>query len=357
MSKLNEANTEFPIFDAVLFKDLIVVAGGGGGQKFGIPNWIATYSALTFAKKKQLDTKDVIYERLHAHLETDSIVALSESKLTVFEVTTKDEIVQNDTKAIFDAPVNSKIVSCLVGNNLFVSSADVKKLVIYVVEEHSVFQSFSVGLDDNLLAIERSGKKDVVFCVFASKVLAFNTGTMKFVAESYKIEPVLTRALGFFSQLDNVLGVVTNGKDGAGLMSFVPMEGSDTRLGAVGSQTLSKNAVTCCQTLGGFLAVGTVEGEIIVFWQQNDGRFKRFHQILAHQMPIKALTVKLSANVAGSKNDLVISSFGSDSMMKSFLVEQPKIEKPLLKWVILAVLLLAFLWRIFAARTVQSVSK
>lgn len=357
MSKLNEANTEFPIFDAVLFKDLIIVAGGGGGQKFGIPNWIATYSALTFEKRKALDTKDIIYEKLHAHLETDSIIGISESKLTVFEITTKNDIVQNHTKAIFDSPVNSKIVSCLVGNNLFITSADIKKMVIYAVEEHSVFQKFSVGLDDNLLAIERSAKKEIVFCVFSSKVLSFNTETMKFVAESYKVESGLTKALGFFSQLDNVLGVVTNGRDGAGLMSLVPMEGSDTRLGAVGSQSLSKNAVTCCQTLGGFLAVGTVEGEIIVYWQQNDGRFKQFTKIHAHQMPIKALTVKLSANVAGSKNDLVISSFGSDSIMKSFLVEQPKIQKPMLKWIILIVLLLAFLWRIWPSRSVQISSK
>jgi hypothetical protein len=111
---------------------------------------------------------------------------------------------------------------------------------------------------------------------------------------------------------------------------------------SLSTQAIAKTGVTCCKFLGGFLAVGTVEGEVLVYVQNPDNTFRLLKRVVAHQMPVRALTMKLTANLSASKNNLVLSTFGSDSLMKNFLLESSTGRSYPVIQILLAVLFIAF---------------
>lgn len=345
MSKLIEKETEFPIFDAILQKDLIIISGGGGGQKFGIPNTISLFHALTFDKKYSIDTNEDLIEKLFSCSELDTIIGISENQVSLFEITTKNELKLIDKKTIFEKASTGGFVSKLIDMCLIIFDHETSKLITFSLENKKLKEVFSTHLDEKIHAIQKSSDKNVIYCIFADKVLAFNLETRKFVERAFVFPETLTKISTFYESTTGALGILDFKNMGIRLTYLKPNENNKLLLSSAKSQSFPGHQAVCSGTAGGFLAIGTVEGAILFFWREDDDHFRHFSTILAHQMPVRSLILKLSSNECGSKKDLIVSTFGTDSKMKCYLVQQPSKKNISFVKIVLTVLFLSILLR------------
>lgn len=77
--------SDSPIFTAVKFKSLVFASGGGGGQKFGLPNQIETFN-LNNLKVTGMQNTEEIFEKLYVNESEDYLLAASETSLVLFEI-------------------------------------------------------------------------------------------------------------------------------------------------------------------------------------------------------------------------------------------------------------------------------
>lgn len=350
MKKINENETDFPIFDASPIKELLIVSGGGGGQKFGVTNNISIYNILNFSKIGNIDTKDILFEKVIASPTLDAVIAVSDNKLTLFELSAKNEFIEKDSKQLFEKSSSMGVILKHVEKNLILFDVETKKLFIFSLENNQIKEIFSTHLDDKILSIQETKNTDLVNFIFSDKILTFHMKTKKFIERSFLMDKKLTRILSFFDCTNGVLGIITFEDEMMKLITLKTSEENKNLFVLQSNQKFSGHQASCCCFLGLLLVIGTVDGKVLLLSSQLDGSFYLFKMIMAHQMPVRGLFLKLAPNSVTGKNDYILTSVGTDSKIKSFMVNHPP-EKPI-AWqsIMIALLVLCLVLAVYLKR-------
>jgi hypothetical protein len=85
MKIIQQEKSEMPIFDGIKFKNLIITAGGGGGQEFGLPNKIEALDGQSLKSLFFLSTTD-LFESIYVSEVYDYLIAVSDNKFVLISI-------------------------------------------------------------------------------------------------------------------------------------------------------------------------------------------------------------------------------------------------------------------------------
>ena len=82
----------FPIWSLCLYKNWVLLSGGGGGKKFGIKNKLMLYKPYTMEILKELDTGEELVVSLISISTKDLIISGIGKDIAIYKITNNLEI-------------------------------------------------------------------------------------------------------------------------------------------------------------------------------------------------------------------------------------------------------------------------
>lgn len=275
--------SDSPIFAAVKFKNLVFASGGGGGQKFGLPNQIETFSLADLQVKECLKTEE-IFDRLYANEIHDYLITASETSIVLFEVN-HGRLVERDSKKY---PPRGKILVHHLENQLLVIVD--QSFIIYEINcrHFTLLEVLNLNLDkrvENLCALSNND----VLIAFESDLLIFSVPNSKFVEEALKLKKCQKLHLERKSA-HSFLAVYSN--QDHSVLCLHSRETSRTFV-EKSSLKITTSLVLGLATLENVVALSNREGEVLLLSGNPSGEsFVFVKRMKLHDLPITSMILR-----------------------------------------------------------------
>jgi hypothetical protein len=361
MSKASQMiKTSIPIFSATNLGSHLIIGGGGGGKRFGIPNSVQTLEMDSLKEIDSLDSSDNIYFYLKSFKDETSFVAICETEVAYYAVDPigklkktssqefkeilKPESIKKDDEFIF-SELCELTSSENITERLIVLVTDQNILVVLNKKLENVFQ---LDLKDQVTGCSFIESLKSVFVGFQSgKIMIFNLSSLEFT-QSITKDTIANLSLnsynnlfkGDFSNLRKSIffSISTQKEEENMIIGLFTFRNRKSRI--VFIRNSLDQPIFNFKELGDFqlscynyfpreqiLILGTAEGELKIYKVETESKSVSFVKtIKSHEMPVRVILVK-DLLPSKSKNSISSETKKKDSDKVEKTIEASYLEK------------------------------
>jgi len=321
MEKYFERENDFPIFEAKQLKDKIIISGGGGGQKFGVPDQIKIIQGNSFETICSVQTKSTIYERAIVSEANDFLVMVSETLISLHLLGSAGELTQLD---VLEVPANNTgyiLLAELVDSDLFVYD-NLKTFYVYRIKGNRFQKTFESEISEKILGfIPHPSARKIIF-VFARRLNLFDLGDNKFVEVSFEFAQSLKKVFWFYSEDKTILVLIDSTPEGSVAHFLRKSKARSLSFDLITSQRFTAKQITCLAYLEKMLAVSTVEGQILVYAFDVTAKLGKIYERSVHMLPARSLILRRMPTTYNDTNKLMLISFGIDYKIVAHIISK-----------------------------------
>lgn len=345
-----EKETDFPIFSACEYKNLVFLSGGGGGKKFGVKNQLETRNRMGFKSLNTQIFKETLIEGLYALENLDCLIAYSDTKIFFYEILPDSKILLKKEME-FKISDFSDFIKVYAFDKYLIIYDNNKFFRIYEIQKNKdLVEIFSIEINKTIMgfyAIPNIKTKEI-FVIFKKEILIFSLKEKKFINNILKNYNFLRTT--FFIQIskDNFLLIGTN-RDKTELVFIKKDQKNNFQIKKI------KNILNCqISTFSlkkSILAISTIEGLIKIYEIKNNEENLLINSKL-HNLPVKSILLR-EMPYPKKKDDknITVSTFGLDYKIKTFEFSPEHIHErnrfKMMKFMVVFILLFAFLMGYF----------
>ena len=301
-----ERKTDFPIFSAATYKNKIFVSGGGGGQKFGVPNYITAIDAATMMESFRMDTGDDLIEKIYANEVDDYLIAISEQNITIYGITEKGTLVARSNINLHYKE-EFQTLSSYCDNTLAIAIN--KELMIYSVKDLRLNKIFEISIDSKINHLVNIGDPHNFFVSVENKIMVFSVKNTRFISEI----PIETKGKGLFileHKKSNSLLFVISSHTETKIRIYEKLSETFSKCKFIAQSNVSRSRVTIATILSDIVVLGDINGNIDVFKLFNTKVAKLLTKKV-HELPPNNIILKRMPSTA-EDDSLLALTFGAD---------------------------------------------
>lgn len=316
-----ERKTDFPIFSATNYKNKIFVAGGGGGQKFGIRNYIIAIETATMMETYRLDTGDDLVEKIFANEVEDYLIAISEQKAKVYAINEKGELIE---RSAIDIPYNEKFQTLTAYYDSTLAMAIEKKLIIYTIKDLRWNKVFEISIDSPIIHLANIEDPNHFFVGVDKKIMVFSVKNSRFIGEL----PLESKGKGLFisqHKSSNSLFFILSSHTGSDVHIYQKLTENFSKNKFISKMPINRSRITVATMTGDILIIGDINGAIEAI-RYVDARMAKIYSKNIHELPPNNIIIKNTPSTVDN-DSLMVLSFGADYKIKITELERSLLNK------------------------------
>jgi hypothetical protein len=319
-----ENETEFPIFSACEYKNIIFLSGGGGGQKFGVKNILEIRNRMDLTSLHSENLNETLIEGLFALEENDSLIAYSDTKLFYYEILSDGKI---NLKKQLDFKVTdfSDFIKVFAYDNYVLVYDNEKMFRIYEIKNKDLLEVFKIEISEKIFAFQVLPQidKENVYILLKNEIMVFSLKEKKFV-DSFLKNYSFLKSTHLAYLKDNLFLMIMSDRDCTQIVFLKKQTKSEPGFKIVKQKKLLNLQISTFNLKNNILVLSTVEG-IIKIYEINELEVNLLLSSKLHSLPVKSILIRELPSKEKDKN-IIISTFGLDYKIKTFEISPGKIH-------------------------------
>lgn len=316
-----ERKTNFPIFAAAAYKNKIFVAGGGGGQTYGVCNYITAIDAVTLSETFKMDTGGDLIEKVYVNEIDDILIAISEPRALIYRITDKGMLIQSSSIEL-DYDENLKTHTAYYENRLAIGIG--KRLSIYEIKDSKFNKLFDLNLDNPIDHLINTGNPNNFFVALGGKIKVLSVRNSRFIGEV----DLDTRRKGLFilyNKKHSIYFMITSSQTESKVHIYEKMSDTLSKFKLIEQHVIGKSRITAVNGIDEVITIGDINGKLEVVKYVSPKIIKLLSRQI-HDLPPNNIILKHMPSTAKDSSLLVL-TFGADYKIRVTQIECALLEK------------------------------